>query len=561
MVSATVPNWFRPVFLALSAVLLLGWFSPEISDTDFWWHLKTGQYIFENHSLPAPDPFAFTTAGSRPAYSGEERTRVFNLTHEWLSQALFYAIYRVAGLGGIVVFRAAVLAVFCGIVGVVAYRRCGGFYRAVAAAFGTAGVAAGFALDRPFVITFLLLAVTIAILEFDRYRWMLPPILLVWANCHGGYFLGWVALGAYSAEAALLRKGAGGRVLWVVSALAIAISGLNPNGYRIAWILAAYRNSYLTSRLLEWAPPALWPPRWYSLLLFAAAAVLLWARRRVRPVDWMLFAAFTAAALTASRNVILIGLLSPLLMVSYLPTWKRPVPRLLQYGAAALAATGMAAGIARGSFFQLRANEWKWPAGAADFLLAHHITQPMFNTYEHGGYLIWRLWPQERVFIDGRSLSESVFLDYARILYNHDESGGKDAQALLDQYGVQVIVMNGFEYNTGNVYLLAPALADPQQSAWKLVFNDPSALVFMRHPPPGVEALPPLGVFEHLEAECDLHIQREPQYSRCARSLGQVFLKIGDGARARRWLGVYLGLPHHPDAQAEQAFQQLLNRQ
>jgi len=553
----------RILLLLASAVLLMGWFSPEISDTDFWWHLKTGQYIFEHHALPVPDPFAYTTSMGGPAYSGEERTRYFNLTHEWLTQWLLYAIYRAAGFRGVVVVRAAMLTAFCGIAGLIAYRRCGGFYRALGVALAAAGVAAGFALDRPFIVTFVLLGATIAILEFNRRLWLLPLVLAIWANCHGGSFLGWVVMGAYSAEAIFLRLWkkplADDRRLWIVCAVSIAVSGLNPNGYRIPWILAAYRNSYLTSRLIEWAPPSLWPPHWYGVLLFAAAAVLVWARRRVRLVDWMLFAAFTAAALTASRNVILIGLLAPILLASYLPQWKRAIPAALDWAAAAVVLGWLTAGIALGSFFQLRANDWKWPSGAADFLLAHHVQQLMFNTYEYGGYLIWRLWPRERVFIDGRSLNESVFLDYARILYNHDESGGKSAQELLDQYGVEIILMNGFEYTTGNVYLLAPALADPRQTEWKLVYGDPEAMVFMRHPPPGVEPLASLAVFDRLEAECDLHIQREPRYTRCARSLGQVFLKVGDAVRARRWLAAYLRLPHDPDPQAEQSLQQLLN--
>jgi len=108
-----LPRGFRPLVMALAAVLLVGWFSPEISDPDFWWHLKTGQYIWERHSLPVPDPFAFTTALAHPAYAGEERTRDFNLTHEWLAQALFYLIYRAAGFGGMVLVRAAMLTAFC----------------------------------------------------------------------------------------------------------------------------------------------------------------------------------------------------------------------------------------------------------------------------------------------------------------------------------------------------------------------------------------------------------------------------------------------------------------
>ena len=537
--------------LGLTAILLAGWFSPEISDTDFWWHLRTGQYLVETHSLPVPDPFAFTTALSPPSYAEEELTRHFNLTHEWLSEVMFYAVYRVGGFAGIVVFRSLVLAAFCVIVGWIAYRRTGGLYRSVAAALASTGVAGSFALDRPFIITFLFLAITIDILEEGRWIWALPPLMLVWANCHGGYFLGLVAMGAYV-------LGDVRRVqFWAVAVVSAIVSGLNPNGYRLAQILLAYRKSYETSRLLEWARPTLWPPQWWSVLLIVATVVLVWARRRVKLSDWLLFAAFTAAALTAQRNVILVGLVAPIVIVTYMPVRKWAVP---EWAPAAAIALALGVGIARGNFFELGANNWKWPSGAADFLLSHRITAPMFNTYEHGGYLIWRLWPQERVFIDGRSLSESNFLTYARILYNHDESDGKSAQQLLDQYGIQVIVMNTFEYSTGAVYMLAPALADPAQKEWKLVYAGPEAVVFMRQPLEGVTPLSSLQVFDHMEAECKLHIEREPQSPRCARSLGQVFLRVGDVVRARRWLANYLRLPHESDPEAEQAFQQLIGR-
>jgi hypothetical protein len=192
----------------------------------------------------------------------------------------------------------------------------------------------------------------------------------------------------------------------------------------------------------------------------------------------------------------------------------------------------------------LRAAEWRYPAGAADFLLAHHVAGPTFNTYEYGGYLIWRLWPEERVFIDGRSLSESLFQDYGRILYNVEEAGGNSAQQLLNRYGVQTIVMNTFEYSEGLVYRLAPALADPRQTEWKLVYDDPTAIVLMRHPPVGVAPLDSLRVLTHMEQECDWHLQHEPRAPLCARALSQVFTQVGDQARAREWYGRYVGLAH-----------------
>ena len=149
----------------LSAVLCLGLLSPEIRDSDFWWHLRTGQYIVETRSLPVPDPFAYTTAAAPLAYPGEEGVRHFNLTHEWLAQAVFYAAYRAAGFPGLVVFRALLLAAFCGLAGLVAWRRSGVLDRGWMAGLIAAAIAVPFALDRPQFLTYLFLALTVAILE------------------------------------------------------------------------------------------------------------------------------------------------------------------------------------------------------------------------------------------------------------------------------------------------------------------------------------------------------------------------------------------------------------
>jgi hypothetical protein len=551
----------RRAALALAALLLLGWFSREIYDSEFWWHLKTGQFIVERHSLPVPDPFAYTTAMHPPAGAGEAVTRHFNLTHEWLSQVLFYAAYRAGSWPAVVLFRSALLTLFSALVGLLAFRRSGSLPRGIAAALAAAAVAAAFALDRPYLFSFVLLAATLAILDSGRRLWLLPPMFLFWANAHGGFVLGWVAVGAYAAEALWLRwrKGATAahRRLWIAGAAAVAVSGLNPNGFRIVEVLGAYRGSYLTSTLLEWAPPRLALEDAFTLLLVGAVAAMLLAWRRVRLVDWLLFAAFAAAALTARRNTFLIALWAPVMIAAYVP-WKPRLPRFAGAAATVLLALALAAGIARGRFFQLRVAEWRFPTGAADFLLRHHIAGPIFNTYEYGGYLIWRLWPGQRVFIDGRALSESLFRDYGHILYNSDGSDGPNARQLLDRYGVETIVMNSFEYGNGLVYLLAPSLADPSEREWKLVYSEPQSMVFMRRPPPGVAPLAPLAVFDHMETECGVHIEHEPQAPRCARALGQVFMKIGELSRARRWIGAYLAHPHGPDPEAEEAYRRLL---
>jgi len=78
----------------------MGWFSTELSDPDTWWLLKTGQYIGQNHKRPVPDPFAYTTYMGKPAFPGEEHMRDFDLTHERLSEVVFYLVYAGVGVRG-----------------------------------------------------------------------------------------------------------------------------------------------------------------------------------------------------------------------------------------------------------------------------------------------------------------------------------------------------------------------------------------------------------------------------------------------------------------------------
>ena len=559
--AATAPRWLRPLILALSAFALMGWFSSEVSDPDTWWLLKSGQYIWQNHTLPVPDPFAYTTYMGRPAFPGEEHMRDFDLTHEWLSEVVFYLVYAAGGFAGLVLFRAALLTGFCAFVGLVAFHRSKGFYRALGAAFLAATIADKFRSDRPFLIGFLLLALVMAALEYRRWLWALPAMFVVWANMHGGFFLGWAPLGAYCAEALFLRwRGrpvADERRLWLVSAACVLASGLNPNGFRAVTILSTYRSSALQGALWEWQHTALWPLKAFGVLLFAGAAALLWARSKARVSDWLLFLAFAAAGIWAVRNVLLIGLIAPIAIASYIP-WKRTAPVLAEFLVAVLVLAGAGAQIARGSAFQLHAAEWRYPAGAADFLLAHNVSERMFNTYGYGGYLMWRMWPHERVFIDGRALNESVYLDYRRIAGNADSTGGKSSDELLDQYGIQVIVMDGFEFASGEPYLLPAALSDPSQKEWKLVYQDAAAVVFMRQPPPGVEPLNSLDALTSMESQCAEHIQHLPGQPRCARGLGDLFARIGDTARARRWMAFYLEHRVEPDPEAEEIYRRML---
>ncbi len=550
--AAAPPTWIRPLLLGLTAVLFLTWFSGEVGDTDIWLHLMTGRHTLETRALTVPDPFSYTSNLASTAYHGEAKTRYFNLTSEWLAQILMYVIHAATGFPGLVLLRAAILIAFCGLVGLMAWWRTNGFYRSLAAAIAAGAVAINFQQSRPFLVTFLLLAVTMAILERRRWMWALVPVFIFWANCHGGFFMGWVMLGAYCGEALIrrLRKQPveGERQLWLVTIASFLASGINPNGFRIIEIMLYYRGSSIQSSNLEWQYPAFWEPSAYSLVLFGSVVALLLSWRRTRPVDWILYFVFAAASLLAVRNTILMGLVGAVLLGAYLPAnlpaWKRAVPAAAEFAAAGLVAIAIMLALHGGSAFQLRAAEWLLPTQAADFLKAHNVSGRMFNTYENGGYLVWRLWPAERDFIDPRGLSEEAYADYGRILYYADSNGGKSADELLAKYGIQVLVLDGFDRFTGKIHTLAAALSDPSQKEWKLVQADNRSIVFMRQPPPGVQPLNNLQALQSIESQCQQQIEHDPKQPACARGIADFYTLIGEKARAAQWMAYYDSRSH-----------------
>ena len=557
-----LPRWLVAVSIALAALVLLGLFSTEASDTDFWWQLKTGAYLAQKHALPVPDPFSFTTALNPPSSAADASVRRFNLTHEWLAQLLMYAIYAIGGLPAIIIARAAILAAFCGLAGFLAARRTANAYFGIGAALAAATLANSFTSDRPALITFFLAALFVCLLDTRRYLWALPPLALLWANCHGGFFVAWVIVLTFCAASLLPGTDAASRKrLWLVSACTIAASGINPNGFGVVWTLLRYRQSAMQANLVEWHRPYFWgPPYAFDVLLYLTVAALAYSWRKVRPVDWLLFAAFGTMALLAFRNTPFIAFLAPVLIASYFPFSLR-LPRLAAWLVPPALAVVLIFGILSGPFFELRAATYKFPVGAADFMLQNHVRGPLFNTWEDGGYLIWRLWPEQQVFIDGRALSEAAHRDYMQILYNQGSDVGHVAgprAELLRRYGIQSVVTNTFEYITGAIYPLALALADSPD--WQLVFTDSHSVLFVKTDRPDSASIPAKlqRVLDHMDIECSGYIEHDPRFPACARTMAQYWLQGRNRQRAYRMLSLYLSHVRQRDAEAERVFQQLL---
>ncbi len=115
--------------------------------------------------------------------------------------------------------------------GAIAARRTKSAWWGLAAALAAGSVAAVFATDRPMLVSFLFTMIFIALLEWRRTLWILPVLALIWANCHGGFFLGWIVCAAYCADA-LVRRAPDLRRLLIVSGVTFLASGINPERLR-----------------------------------------------------------------------------------------------------------------------------------------------------------------------------------------------------------------------------------------------------------------------------------------------------------------------------------------
>jgi hypothetical protein len=243
-------------------------------------------------------------------------------------------------------------------------------------------------------------------------------------------------------------------------------------------------------------------------------------------------------------------------IASYLSLKARLLPLSAGFAAAALALAVALAPIAQGKALGFHAVESTRPAGAAGFLEQHHVSGRIYNNLEHGGYLMWRLWPHNQVFSDGRLLNETVYGDYRLLTYNID--AGKPPLQILDDYGIQAVVLTGFEYVVGGPHMIMLALANPAQTAWKLVYKDGVAAVFMRHPPPGVDAMPNSAALTAMQEQCAEHVREVPSEPGCARGMAQVFLRLNDTPDARRWMAFYLDRKTGPDPEAERQYQMMV---
>jgi hypothetical protein len=468
----------------------------QIIDPDFWWHLRTGQYLVETGSIPKSDIFS-------TVFYGKEW-----ITHEWLSEVLIYSIYRAVGFGGLIVtFSLLITAGFA-----IAYRRSAkrvGHVYVAGTAVLLGALAAGPTWGvRPQVFSFLFASIFLGLL--DRFQedptrrsilWLVP-LMALWVNLHAGFAVGLVLIVLViigTAVDALLLQRESLTVVWrrlralvlVLIACSAAVV-LNPSGAR----MYSYPFETLTSQAMmkfieEWRTPnfheLMFQP--LALLILAVFSALALSSKRITLVQLLLLMSTAWAMLRSGRNAPFFILVAVPLLAEHSWLWLTShrwgqwltKPEAREVGANAklkivlnvllLVIVPLALVVVRVQRTvanQPAVEAQKFPSAALEFMRVNKLPQPVYNEYHWGGYLIWKLYPDYRVFIDGRA---DVYGDAFFEEFMSTHAGEPHWRESLDKYGVRSVLISPDS-------ALASLLR--QDQSWHKLYEDNQAVIFSR---------------------------------------------------------------------------------
>lgn len=453
---------FWGIFLHISTLL-------PLMDPDYFWHLRTGQYLLENGHLPAGDIFSFTYP---------DKAWVL---HEWLFEVLLHLVHVGLGDTGVrLLVGTLTLATL-----LVSYRTSLRFLGQAYEAFLLTLLVYLFLMQgmapRPQLLTSLFLALTLRALIGHKYWgekrgiWCLPVLMLPWVNVHAGYAVGLGLIGLFGlteglnhvlADEASAQRRERLKSLAKVLAASALVTLLNPYGYH-HWLypFEVMGLDLALSFINEWRSPDFHVLVYKLYLLTVLGYFILGAYRKTRPdvTEIVVPAAMVSLGFVSVRHVPLAALMlmpflamaladrvalharQQMLMDKMLALYRKLRGEDLggkEYALNLILALALAIGFplyagTREGVGQSEVNKML-PVKAVDFMQRHHVQCRLFSTYHYGGYLIERLYPDLKVFIDGRA---DMYGDDFMKEYIEASAGAERWAQVLDKYAIDCVLV------------------------------------------------------------------------------------------------------------------------
>ena len=487
----TVLDFFFIATIAwLFALGPAGWDSL-LADGDTGWHIRAGEYILKNKKFIHEDFFSFSRPGQ------------LWFAWEWLSEVWFAVLNSFGGLKAVVLY--------CGVVITLSFTlmfrhmiwRGATPLVAMGISLVATGAASNHYLARPHVITFLFLAVSLFQIDVDRTRptkwlWSLIPLTVLWTNLHGGFFsliacLGLVAIGSAMAKdwTKMWRYG-------ILGCLCLVSSVINPYGIALHKHMVEYLQSdWIKSVVEEFQSPSFRKENvlQFEGLMFLGIGFAGFLISRKKYVEALLILFWAHNALASVRHISVFVLVASPIIAAEISHWlrtladgkpKNSVPRILESMSDDLRPACMQASIwlvAAVIGLALWNDPKRWPqdfpkekfpvamvSKHAKLLTESRVLAPD----EWGDYMIYRFFPEVRVFFDGRSdfYGQTLGKDYIALL-----QGSYEWEELLKKHNfTAVFIPPGWP--------LASILK--RNAEWKTLEDDGNAILFIKRTNKGI---------------------------------------------------------------------------
>ena len=459
------------------------------ADPDLWGHLVFGHLILAHGHLPPRDIYSYSAAGL-PWHD-----------HEWLSEVVLALCWSGFGVVGLKLMKLAATGATITLLAMGAAETDAPIPLQLPVLMTGAVALAPMIQFRPQLFDFVALSALLLLLARDSYRragrlWLAIPIFALWANLHGGFFVGLAVLAVYTAVTALQDWAAGdglGRAarLGGVTVGCVLATLLNPDGIG-NWLTVMHTLGNPLTRVMvsEWQPLLFkiaeeWQksPRTainFALVIvpFTALALCFAIRPRGGDLALVVIAAMMgAAAYLAVRNMALavIASITPLCRHAALalaPTRfgdpAPPAPRA-RFHEALVGAIALTIALATGLFSPSLPDGYPQPRGAVEFMRTRGLHGNVLGDFGWGEYLIFHLAPESKVFVDSRYdmvYPQAVLADYLDFFFVRPR-----AAAVLGAYPHDFVLLR--TASPGYGFMTA-------QPGWRLVYRDKTAALFAR---------------------------------------------------------------------------------
>ncbi|MEK7125265.1 MAG: hypothetical protein AAB864_02670 [Patescibacteria group bacterium] len=467
-----------PIPLLLVLVTSVGMHLLTSINQDIGRHLTLGKVIWETHRVPDRNLFSYTW----PDFPFVD--------HHWLAEVLLYLGDKAVGLKGLIVVKAFLITIAFGLSFFAVKRR-----DMVVPACLVGLVSVGILMERtdvrPEVLSFLFWGWYLFVLFGRREKmfWTLPLIQVLWVNSHIYFFMGPLAFALFLVQESLDAKRLPNK-RWLLTGAAIVLANLvNPSFIHGAlYPLFVFRNygysivenqSPFFLRSFQY-PQFTTHAVWAGVVILAVSIAANFRNIRHRIATSTLGLLTAIFAFMMIRNFPLFGLALIPAVVQNLSDLGirdrgRALPVLLSVILAALiystATNQISARLPTLGRFGLDV-----PVGSqagVDFVRARDLKGPMFNNFDVGSFLIWKL-PEERVFIDGRP--EAYPTDFIQNTYiaMQEDPGVWDRER--ERYGIRLIFWDNNDITPWSQTFVARMKKDP---AWPLVYDDGRTLIFV----------------------------------------------------------------------------------